>query len=85
MKNKEYTNSTGKVDNYESPVKGNDAAMKDFEGMNPNNVRTYPNGTTAGDLPDGNTINVHPSTSSGGVPTVEIYNPTTGRSIKIRY
>ena len=53
--------------------------------MNPTNVRTYPNGTIVGDLSDGRTINIHPSTTLNGTPSVEIYDSITGLSIKIRY
>jgi hypothetical protein len=48
-------------------------------------LRTYSNGTLVGDLVDGRIINIHPSTSLGGMPSLEIYNPLTGDSIKIRY
>jgi|GEM_PF-2573107 len=85
LSNKSLTNRTGKVDNYVSEVKGYDAALKDFNSLQPNNVRTYSNGTIVGDLPDGRTINLHPSTSLNGTPTVEIRDPSIGRSIKIRY
>jgi len=85
LSGKTLTNQTGKVNNYVSEVKGNAAAQADFYAKNPSNVRTYSNGTVVGDLPDGTTINMHPSTSLGGTPTVEIYNPNTGISTKIRY
>ena len=63
---------------------GFDAAKADLNALKPSDVKTYPNGTIVGKLPDGTTINVRPS-SSKGYPTVEIYNPTTGTSTKIRY
>ncbi len=85
LSNKSLTNQTGKVYNYSSPIKGNEAAMNDFDVLNPSNVRTYPNGTVVGDLPNNCTINVHPSTSLGGTPTLEIYDTLTGISTKIRY
>ncbi len=85
LSGKTLTNQTGKVNNYVSEVKGNAAAQADFYAKNPSNVRTYSNGTVVGDLPDGTTINMHPSTSLAGTPTVEIYNPNTGISTKIRY
>ncbi|MFT4143588.1 MAG: S8 family serine peptidase [Mobilitalea sp.] len=84
LSDKKLTNQTGKVNNYESATKGFDAAKTDFNSLKPSDVKTYPNGTIVGKLPDGTTINVRPS-SSGGYPTVEIYNPTTGTSTKIRY
>ncbi len=82
---KTLTNQTGKVDNYVSEVKGESAARADFEAMAPTNIRTYSNGTIVGDLPDGRTINLHPSTTLGGTPSVEIYDPVIRKSIKIRY
>lgn len=85
LSNKTLTNQTGKVDNYVSSVKGNVAAEADFNALNPTNVRTYPNGTVVGDLPDGRTVNLHPSSTLGGTPTVEIYDPSTGMSTKVRY
>ena len=85
LSSKTLTNQTKKVDNYVSSIKGNAAAKADFDAMNPTNIRTYANGTIAGDLPDGRTINIHPSTTLGGTPSVEIYDPVTGKSIKIRY
>lgn len=85
LKDKNLTNQTKKVDNYVSDVKGEAAARADFESMNPVNVKTYPNGTTVGYLSDGRTINMHPSTTLSGTPSVEIYDPVSGRSIKIRY
>ena len=84
LSNKKLTNQTNKVDNYVSDKKGFEAAQKDFDALNPSNVKTYSNGTTVGTLPDGRTINVRPK-SSGGYPTTEIYDPKTGKSIKIRY
>ena len=85
LQNKRFTNSTGKVENFQSPTQGNTAARSDFNALNPRNVRTYPNGVTVGDLSDGRVINLHPSSSSGGVPTLEIFNPITRTSQKIRY
>jgi hypothetical protein len=37
-----------------------------------------------GKLPDGRTINVRPDSSSK-IPTLEVYDPTTGLKIKFRY
>lgn len=85
LSDKTLTNQTKKVDNYVSSMKGNTAAKADFDAMNPTNIRTYSNGTIAGDLPDGRTINIHPSTTLNGTPSVEVYDPATGKSIKIRY
>jgi len=88
LQNKTYTNQTsGGVQNYVSPTRGSDAARADFNALRPSNVRVPQrgDGRLVGDLPDGRTVNIHPSTSSGGVPTVEVYNPNTGIRIKIRY
>lgn len=85
LSDKTLTNQTGKVDNYVSSAKGDAAAKADFDAMNPTNVRIYSNGTTVGDLPDGRIINIHPSTTLNGTPSLEIYDPATGTSIKIRY
>lgn len=82
---KTLTNQTGKVDNHVSSVKGYAAAKADFDVMNPTNIRTYSNGTTVGDLPDGRIINIHPSTTLNSTPSLEIYDPVTGTSIKICY
>ena len=65
------------MDNYVSSIKGNAAAKADFDAMAPTNIRTYSNGIIAGDLPDGRTINIHPSTTLGGTPSLEIYDPVT--------
>ena len=83
--NKTHTNNTARVRNYQSPITGNEAARADFNSLNPTNVRTYPNGTKVGNLSDGRVVNIHPSSSSNGVPTLEIFNPTTNIRIKIRY
>ena len=85
LQNKTLTNQTRKVDNYTSSTKGQQAAMNDFNALNPSNVTQYSNGTTVGYLSDGNTVNLHASSSLSGTPSLEIYNPTTNTSIKIRY
>jgi RHS repeat-associated protein len=84
LSEKTYTNSTRRVDNYESPVKGYDAALADFYEINPSNVKTDDrNGTIHGELLDGSRIDVRNS-SSDGRPTVEIIVANNER-IKIRY
>lgn len=85
LSNKTLSNQTNKVFNYISESKGNIAARTDFDSLNPTNIRTYSNGTIVGDLTDGRIINIHPSTTLNGTPTLEIYDPSTGTSIKIRY
>lgn len=61
---------------------GYDKAKEDFDALNPSGVKTYPNGTIAGKLPDGRQINVRPESSQGD-PTVEVIE---GKNrIKIRY
>ncbi len=62
---------------------GFEQAQKDFQGLNPQNVRTYPNGTIVGDLPGGGTANVREN-SSDGRPTLEVQNPD-GSVEKTRY
>lgn len=49
------------------------------------NVRTYLNGTTVGEMSDGRIISIHPSTTLNGAPSLEIYDPVIGTSIKICY
>ena len=85
LSNKTFTNTTGKVNNYTSPTQGMDAAMQDFYALNPSNVRIAPNGTVLGDLANGTTINIHPGTSVGGAPTLEIFDTLIKMKIKIRY
>jgi hypothetical protein len=50
---------------------GYDDAIKDFNGLNPTNVRPIPKGGLTGTLPDGRSVNVRPG-SSDGRPTIEI-------------
>ena len=87
LSNKTYTNSTGKVDNYVSPKQGYNAAKADFNALKPTNVRLYQTKsgtTTVGYIKGGKTVNLHTATSTKG-PTLEIYDPSSGFSIKIRY
>jgi hypothetical protein len=85
LSDKTFTNDTGKVQNYTSNTLGDAAAQADFDSLDLSNVRTYKNGAIVGDLPDGRVANLHPSSSMGGTPTLEIYDPISGNSIKIRY
>ena len=85
LSNKTLTRRTGKVENYESSEKGYDVAKADFDSLNLENVRTYSGGIIVGNMLDGRSVNIHPSTTLQGVPSLEIYNPVTGCSIKIRY
>lgn len=62
---------------------GFEQAEKDFESLGVNNITPIAKGKR-GTLPDGRTINVR-TDSTFELPTLEIYNPNTGRSIKIRY
>ncbi|MEB3104081.1 RHS repeat-associated core domain-containing protein, partial [Ferviditalea candida] len=76
----------GKTTQYEK-IGGNfEQANKEFDSLNPSNVKDietkYGPGKT-GTLPDGRTITVRPG-SSDGRPTLEIRN-TNGRGIEIRY
>ncbi|MDR0298623.1 MAG: hypothetical protein LBI13_00830 [Streptococcaceae bacterium] len=74
-----------------SDNKGYSSALDDFNGLNPENIKTY---TTkdgeriAGDLENGTKAIVrdHSSVKSGNAPTLEIQNPDTViKTIKIRY
>ena len=67
-------------------VGGKSAAMADFEALMPMNVRTANSNpdVTVGDLRDGRTVTVR-SQSRDGRPTLEIYDPTTKRSVRYRY
>lgn len=84
LKDSTITKNTDKLLNAMSSVKGYDNAVQIFNQMNLENVRTYPNGTIAGDLSDGRVVNVRPS-SKFEYPTIEIHDPKTGKSIKIRF
>ncbi len=57
-------------------------AEKDFNDKKPSNVKIYPNGVKVGQLPNGDTIIVRP-TSSDGRPTLEIQQGK--KKIKVRY
>jgi RHS repeat-associated protein len=90
LSDKTLTDKHDNLDNYESPLEGYDQAKLDFAIINPSNVKTYP--TVAGEtiigyLLDGTTISVrdHSSGSSDNKPTLEIYDPASETSIKIRY
>jgi RHS repeat-associated protein len=85
LSDKVFTNSTNVVDNYVSDIKGYQAALNDFYALSPENVRIYDGGRLVGDIADNITINIHPSTSMNGVPSLEIFLRDIGRSIKIRY
>jgi len=66
---------------------GMEQAEKDFDSLNPDNVRDigtgYGKGRT-GELKDGRHITVR-SGSRAGPPTLEIWNPINKRGVKIRY
>ena len=81
-----HTNTTRSgVQNWVSSTRGMDAARTHFDALNPTNVRTMSNGTIVGNLADGRAVNIHPGSSVGGAPTLEIFNRSTGVRIKIRY
>jgi hypothetical protein len=68
-------------------VGGFDEASTDFENMGVSNVKDVSKGEKiikVGTLPDGRSVNVR-NDSSDGRPTLEIYDPKTEKSIKIRY
>jgi hypothetical protein len=91
LDDKAFTNKTGRVLSHESFNKGGSGALKDFYDLPLSDVKTYSNGTTVGRLPDGTTANVRPTSSTNNRtgetsgPTLEIYNPKTETSVKIRY
>jgi hypothetical protein len=58
-------------------------AEADFENMHPTQVRTYGNGTTVGELANGDTVNVR-GHSDDGRPTLEIQHKN-GTVTKVRY
>lgn len=60
-----------------------DTAYADFASLNPKDIRDI-RGGKLGLLEDGRTVNVRMD-SSYGEPTLEIYNPFTESSLKIRY
>lgn len=62
---------------------GVEQAEKDFESLQPKNVKQYPNGTKVGKLSDGSTINVRKK-SDDGRPTVEVLHPDK-TTTKFRY
>jgi hypothetical protein len=74
--------SNTKLKQYEKHG-GLEEAAKDFERLNPSNVRNFEKGKL-GDLPDGRRANVR-NDSTDKRPTLEIFNPITRHTIKIRY
>lgn len=75
--------TTKKFKQYEKEG-GFEQATKDFEKLNPQNIKVIPNKGLRGILPDGTAINVR-NTSYSGSPTLEIYNPANKTTLKIRY
>ncbi len=85
LKDKELTDIKLETKNYVSSSRGYEQAKSDFDNLNLKNIKQYNNGTIVGYLSDGKIVNLHASTSLKGTPTIEIYNPIDGVSIKIRY
>ncbi|MBK0084489.1 hypothetical protein IAE51_11365 [Lactococcus sp. S64] len=86
LKSKVFTNPKGSLYNFNSTVRGVEAAKKDFDSLNLLNVRTYPNGTIVGELPNGDIVNLHPGSSVGGAPSLEIQSSVDKSiNIKVRY
>jgi len=63
---------------------GIQAARRDFDRMRPTQISIRPNGTQTGTLPDGRTVNLHPSRFSKA-PTLESTAGAGQPRIKIRY
>lgn len=83
---KTYTDKTNFIYNFKSSSTGNTALMKDFNNMNLANIKYYPNERIVGELPNGDIVNIHPSTKLDGVPTLEIQDALKKKiKIKIRY
>lgn len=86
LKNAEPEDLTTQTKKYKKP--GNyDDAVKDFESLNPSNVKTITNGKNEGKygiLPDGRDVIVR-LRSQDGRPTLEIQYPNSNKKIKIRY
>jgi len=81
---KDARSSTGWGTHNFNSTGGQAAAQQHFDSLNPTNVRPTPNGQ-AGNLQGGFQVNIHPGAHAGGAATLDIYNPTTGEHIKIRF
>lgn len=73
--------TSGRTSQWESSG-GFDQANKDFDNLNPTDVKDYGNGVRVGTLPDGRTAVVRPTSSGERRPTLEIQGL---RPIKVRY
>lgn len=88
---KTFTENTNFVYNFTSETKGYSAAKKEFDSMNLSNIKIYNQGTDketiVGKLSNGDTVNLHTSSTKriGEPPSIEIYDPIIEKKIKIRY
>ena len=73
----------GKTKQYEKDGDYDDARA-DFDSLGLNNVEEKEDGVLVGTLPDGREVNVR-NHSKEGSSTLDIYDPSTGKHIKIRY
>jgi hypothetical protein len=71
----------GRTSQWEKPG-GMPEAEKDFNDLNPSDVKNYPNGVKVGTLGDGSSVIVRPQ-STDGRPTLEIQNGK--KKTKVRY
>ncbi len=78
-----YVSRNGRMRNYEK--RGNfSTAKKDFNSLNPRNVRTYSNGTTTGYV-EGKVVTIYPKSTSTRGPTMKIkYSRSNIKAIRYR-
>ncbi|QDK70398.1 hypothetical protein [Lactococcus protaetiae] len=86
LRNKVFTNTKASLYNFNSSIKGFEIAKKEFDALKLADVKTYPSGTIVGKLPNGDIVNLHPGSSVGGAPSLEIQSSLDKTiNIKIRY
>jgi len=77
-----YREGGPKVKQFTKPG-GVDQANKDFDALQPTDVKDLGNGLRTGTLPGGGTVSVRPQSSQGS-PTIQVNRPG-GKPVKIRY